>query len=148
MEEESNVSVNSSSVTVMKAHQFRAKATEEDLRVLSEYLLSSKDKIRSLPCEKKGWAFTYSFASNLLRERGIWEPIEKKSKSASVPDELEPMPFTLDPIPSGTKYKTRSIQISEDVAQRLKTFTDAQIGYQSKAVISQIISKGLEIYGA
>ncbi len=147
MADETNATIDSSSsVQVMDSRQFRAKATEEDLKKLAEYLETHRPMSKALPCPEYGWHFSYSFASSLLTERGIWEPTDDTKEPAPAPKKA--IPFTLEPIPSGTKYKTRSVQISEDVAQRLKTFTDAQIGYQSKAVISQIISKGLEIYGA
>ena len=123
------------------AYAFRQTATEEQLKELAKYLESQKAPSKALPCPKKGWDFSYAFAAGLLRDRGIWEPLPEKA------DEPTIKPFVLDALTKGCAYTTRSIQFSKDINDRLNDFVSTKEGYQSKAIITQIIAAGLEVYG-
>ena len=123
------------------AGDFRRTATLDQLQELADYLDSQPHPSKSLPCPDRGWEFSYGFASTLLRDKGIWsEPEHEEAKS-------EVKQFILDPIPKGAKSTTRSCQIYTDVNERLNAFIQDKEGYTAKAIISQIISEGLKIYG-
>ncbi len=126
------------------ADDFRKNATHEDLEKLAAFLADKKNKTEAM--KNSPYDFSYSFAAGLLREKGIWEPTKEASEQNEEPN-TEGKIFTLDALPKGAHYSTRSVQIEDGINERLKAFLEDKEGYTSRAVISQIISAGLSVYG-
>ena len=129
---------------------FRARATEKDYKKLEEYILSQKNKQDAFP--NKFYDFSYSSASKELREKG-YLPIKRKStKDNDVMDikaENNQMPRKTLVITGGKNriYKTRSYPFDEDVLKRFDVMAAYYEDCSKKALLSEILSEGLKIFG-
>ena len=129
---------------------FRARATEEDYKKLEEYILSQKNKQDAFP--NKFYDFSYSSASKELREKG-YLPIKRKStKDNDVMDikaENNQMPRKTLVITGGKNriYKTRSYPFDENVLKRFDAMAAYYEDCSKKALLSEILSEGLKIFG-
>lgn len=129
---------------------FRARATEKDYKKLEEYILSQKNKQDAFP--NKFYDFSYSSASKELREKG-YLPIKRKStKDNDVMDikaENNQMPRKTLVITGGKNriYKTRSYPFDENVLKRFDAMAAYYEDCSKKALLSEILSEGLKIFG-
>ena len=129
---------------------FRARATEKDYKKLEEYILSQKNKQDAFP--NKFYDFSYSSASKELREKG-YLPIKRKStKDNDVMDikaENNQMPRKTLVITDGKNriYKTRSYPFDENVLKRFDAMAAYYEDCSKKALLSEILSEGLKIFG-
>lgn len=136
--------------TFKSIDDFRARATEEDYKKLEEYILSQKNKQDAFP--NKFYDFSYSSASKELREKG-YLPIKRKStKDNDIMDtkaETNQITHKTLTITGGKNrtYKTRSYPFDEDVLRRFDIMAAYYEDCSKKALLSEILSEGLKIFG-
>ncbi len=117
--------------------QFRESATDEKWKELV-------DDHRKLNSEdfKKKYNFTWSAVVDDAAEKGFYE---KKSRVSS--DGLKLRDFQVTDQSAEIKKISRSVQIYEDVYSRLKELERGKGQYTHTAILNQLLSDALKMYG-
>ena len=115
-----------------KPKDFREKATEKDVRCLLEYYKGMPSKYwEEDDCP---YGFSRSSAVNLLRERGLLDPVEKDKEELNISfKKLE--------------TKQRTLYITDNVWERLQNIFDDYESVDKKNVLDAFLKKALEQMG-
>ncbi len=117
--------------------KFRETATDEKWKDL----VDDHEKLSSEDFKKK-YNFTWSAVVNDATEKGFYE---KKSRVSS--DGLKPLDFQVSDQSGDIKKISRSVQIYEDVYARLKELERIKGQYTHTAILNELLSDALKMYG-
>lgn len=117
---------------------FRANATEEDMKELEAFIEAQKKKSEAFPNEK--YDFSYSSAATELRKHGYLGGF-KESGSAEETEE-----FIIRP-GAKTEFTSRSFCISTDILARIDKLAEENWQYSKKAIVNKLLDEALKKYG-
>ena len=117
---------------------FRANATEEDMKELEAFIETQPKKSEAFPNEKYG--FSYSSAATELRKHGYLGGF-KESGTAKETEEFIIRPGTK------TEFTSRSFSISTDILTRIDKLANENWQYSKKAIVNKLLDDALKKYG-
>ena len=124
--------------------KFRETATEKDWRqlVADHKTLSDKDF-------HEKYHFSWAAVRADATERGYYK--RKRKMSSSAPSTTlspeEPTSFFVSPKKAGQKKIARSVQLSEEIYQRLQSLENDNAQYTHAAILNQLLDDALKKYG-
>lgn len=130
-----------------EVQKFRDTATEQDWKDLADLVNDASSRTKALPTER--FPFSYNAVAPDLEERGLITRTKRDSSEKSVdlttPDGNKM--FLITNFKADTTKISRSVQINEDILERLKNLENDNGQYTHSSVLNQILDDGLKIYG-
>lgn len=125
--------------------RFRETATEEQWKELVKNSLATTPVGSDIP-EKYG--FSWSAIVNDAIARGYYEKRRNKATLASTDNTiLKRKEFTVHDSIVEAEVISRSVQINKDLMERLHTLEQSKKKYTKRAVLNQLLSDALDMYG-
>ena len=126
-----------------KVQQFRNDATEENWKDLVA------DAVATVPIGKdiqQKYGFSWSAIMNDAAERGYYEMRRKASAEYARSEDAHV--FIVDDLPEeAEEVISRSVQLDKNIYDRLKSLETAKRQYTHRAILNQLLSDALKIYG-
>jgi hypothetical protein len=134
-----------------KVQQFRNSATEEEWKELVKNATSTVPVGKDI---QKEYKFSWSAIMNDAADRGYYEkrvrsipPSSEDSKSEDTKSE-DAHNFIVDDLPEKKENViSRSVQLDKNIYDRLKVLETAKRQYTHKAILNQLLSDALKLYG-
>lgn len=124
-----------------KVQQFRDTATETEWKKLVEQAEATRPIGKDI---HKLYEFSWNSIMKDAAERGYYEMRRKASSEARL--EISHT-FMVDDLSEKTDIISRSVQLDKSIYDRLKTLEATKRQYTHKAILNQLLSDALKLYG-
>ncbi len=123
--------------------RFRETATKDDWKkAVADHEKMSDEDFR------KEYGFAWNSILSDAADKGFYE--RKRNRSTTTPlqsNTSEPKTFIVSDSPAGRKKIARSVQIYEDIAERLKALENDKGQYTHASILNQLLDEALTSYG-